>query len=187
VDAQPETPRAHLALYGVHLAAENPPGALQEAARIRELLPAPLRGYASFLEARARFSAGDAPAAGRAVREGLAQLRPDEPGVGLVGTPALQDVLSGANVLAYLGDIGGAAQVIAFADTVRRTMLAPESAPQQAPSGREETWEWARQARVRWLTKCSLLNRRHAPNGSSLTPPPHHQGGDQWHSLFQLL
>jgi serine/threonine-protein kinase len=148
VDAQPQTPRAHLALYGVHLAAENPSGALQEAARIRELLPEPLRGYASFLEARARFSAGDAPAAGRAVREGLVQLRPDAPGVGLVGTPALQDVLSGANVLAYLGDIGGAAQVIAFADTVRRTMLAPESMPQQAPSGREETWEWARQAQL---------------------------------------
>lgn len=148
VDAQPETPRAHVALFGAHLAAENHPAALQEATRIGGLLPESARGFASFLEARARFNAGDAQGAGRAVREGVLRLRPGATGAELIGAPALQDVLAGANILAYLGDIGGAAQVIAVADSVRLMMLAPEVVPSQAPSGRQETWEWARQAQL---------------------------------------
>ncbi|MDZ4673169.1 MAG: protein kinase, partial [Gemmatimonadota bacterium] len=148
VDAQPRTPRARLALFSVYLAAENHPAALQEAARIREILPESERGFASFLEARARFNSGDAGSAGRAIREGMLRLHPTSAGMSLLGTPALQDVLAGANILAYLGDVRGAAQLIALADTVRRVIRPPESGPGHAPSGLDETWEWARQAQL---------------------------------------
>ncbi len=148
VDAQPQTARARLALFGVHLAAENHPAALQEAARIRELLPEPTRGFASFLEARARFNGGDVLGAGRAVREGMLQLHPTPEGLSLLGTAALQDVLASANILSYLGDVPGAAQLIAIADTVRRAVRPPEIGPAQLPSGRDEAWGWARQAQL---------------------------------------
>lgn len=148
VDAQPNTPRARLALFSVYLASGNHAAALQEAARIRDILPEPERGFASFLEARARFNGGDAWAAGRAIREGMLRLHPTSDGMSLLGTPALQDVLAGANILAYLGDVRGAAQLIALADTVRRVIRPPEMGPGQAPSGLDETWEWARQAQL---------------------------------------
>lgn len=148
VDAQPRTPRARMALFSVYLATENHPAALQEAARIRDLLPESERGFASFLEARARFNGGDAWGAGRAIREGMLRLHPTSEGMSLLGTPALQDVLAGANILAYLGDIRGAAQLIALADTVRRVVRPPESGPGHTPSGLDETWEWARQAQL---------------------------------------
>lgn len=148
VEAQPDTPRAHLALYAVHLAGDNYPAALQDAQRIRGLLPEPTRGVASFLEARARFASGDPGGAGRSVREGLQLLQAGQVAPSVVGTPVLQDVLAGANILAYLGDIGGAAQVITVADSIRHQMLAPGADPAGGPSGREETWAWARQAQL---------------------------------------
>ena len=148
VEAQPETPRAHQALYIAQLTAEHYPAALQEARRIAGLLPEETRGFASLLEARVRFASGDPAAAGRAVREGLAALRPTPTTVTALGGSVLQNVLTGANILAYVGDVAGAAQVIAVADTVRRTMLAPESSRPGPPSGVDEVWAWARLAQL---------------------------------------
>jgi len=148
VEAQPETPRAHVALFSAHLASRNFPAALQESVRIRALLPDSARGFASFLEARVRFASGDPVGAGRAVRDGMRQLRPSRAATAAIGASPLADVLTGANILAYLGDIDGAVSLVGFADTLRRTLLPPETSAASGPSGRAEAWEWARQAQL---------------------------------------
>lgn len=148
VEAQPETPRAHQALFVAQLTAGHYPAALVEARRIAALLPEETRGFASMLEARVRFASGDPAAAGRAVREGLAALHPTPATVSELGSSAAQDILTGANILAYVGDVAGAAQVIAAADTVRRSMLPPDAGRPVPPSGSESVWAWARLAQL---------------------------------------
>jgi eukaryotic-like serine/threonine-protein kinase len=122
---QPQTLRAHRALLEAHLTGGDPQSALAEVARIRELSAEGAQPLAGFLEARVRLRMGEAAAAARVLREALTNLDPVVLRLNDLGQEVVADVLSGANVFAFLGDLEGAEAVIRIADQLRRVVLPP--------------------------------------------------------------
>jgi serine/threonine-protein kinase len=122
---QPETIRAHRALLEAYLATGDPQSALSVVARIGALLSDETRPLAGFLEARVRLVLGDASTAAGVLRDALSRFDP----LAVSGTDLEQqivfDVLSGANVFAYVGDLTSAETVIRVADQLRRRVLPP--------------------------------------------------------------
>jgi serine/threonine-protein kinase len=124
---QPGTPRAYRALLEASLASGDPRAALEVVPRIAALWPEPVKPLADFLEARIRFSMGDAASAATILRNALAQFEPSAVPPSSLEQQAITDVLAGANVFAFLGDLAGAEAVIHAADQLRRTILPPGS------------------------------------------------------------
>ncbi len=122
---QPGTPRAYRALLEASLASGDPRAALEVVPRIAALWPAPVKPLADFLEARIRFSMGDAASAATILRNALARFDPSAVPPGSLEQQAITDLLAGANVFAFLGDLAGAEAVIQAADQLRRTILPP--------------------------------------------------------------
>jgi tetratricopeptide (TPR) repeat protein len=54
--------------------------------------------------------------------------------------------MAGANTLAYEGDLGGAAEVIALGDAIRRATLLPQASP--TIWDQDEVWQWSRLAQL---------------------------------------
>lgn len=139
---QPETLRAHRALLEAHLAADDVPAALDQVARIRGVPEEGARDLAGFLEARIRLTQGDAIGAARLLRQILAALDPASLRASGMGQELIWDVLAGANVFAYVGDIEGAAAVIRIAEDLRRLILPPGAIVD--PFGDDRVWQAGR-------------------------------------------
>jgi serine/threonine-protein kinase len=129
VALQPATARAHHALFEAYFASEDWPKASQEVAELRRLLPEAGRNLSAYLEARVRFARGDARSAAGLVRSTTAGFGGRAPALPDFGREFVLDVMAGASTLAYQGDLGGAAEVIALGDAIRRATLIAESSP----------------------------------------------------------
>ncbi|MEZ4413234.1 MAG: protein kinase [Gemmatimonadales bacterium] len=125
--AQPGTGRAHLAMVDAFLANQQYPDALAEVARFRSADPT--NPEMPFLQARVRFVGGDGPRAAAELKSALATITPGD-FAGAEDAPTLMtDVLGGANIFAYYGDLSSAARVIELVDEIRTDVL-PASMPQ---------------------------------------------------------
>jgi eukaryotic-like serine/threonine-protein kinase len=146
VASQPATPRAHHALFEAYFAGEEWDNASREVAELARLLPSPGRNLSAYLEARVRFARGDARSAAALVRSTTASFGGRAPALPDFGREFVSDVMSGANTLAYHGDLDGAAEVIALGDAIRRATQAPE-----APTtiwDQDDVWQWSRLAQL---------------------------------------
>ena len=141
---QPGTTRSHRALLEASLASGNPQAALDVVPRIASLYPEPVRPLADFLEARIRFSMGQASGAATILRGALNRLDLEAAEPGMLEQQSVTDLLAGANVFAFLGDLEGAETVIRAADQLRRTIL-PAGAIVDA-YGDDRVWADARMA-----------------------------------------
>ncbi|HEX7024983.1 MAG TPA: hypothetical protein VF187_09210, partial [Gemmatimonadales bacterium] len=146
VALQPLTARAHHALFEAYFASEDYPSASREVGELRRLLPAPGRDLAAYLEARVRFARGDTRLAADLVRSTTASLAGKTPELPDFGREFVSDVMSGANPLAYQGDLDGAADVIALGDAIRRATALPES--ESGIWNQDGVWEWSRLAQL---------------------------------------
>jgi tetratricopeptide (TPR) repeat protein len=146
VQLQPGTARARRALFEALIATSNFAGASEEARELRRLLPAEGKELASFFEARVRFAAGDLAGAADLVRGTTAALADRHLVLPDFGRELVTDVATGANMLAYQGDIEGATRVLALADEVRRA--APGTGLEPGAWELEEVWEWSRLAQL---------------------------------------
>ena len=125
--AQPGTGRAHLAMVDAFLANQQYPDALAEVARFRSADPT--NPELPFLQARVRFVSGEGPRAAAELKSALATITPGD-FAGAEDAPTLTtDVLAGANIFAYYGDLSSAARVIELVDKIRTDVL-PASIPQ---------------------------------------------------------
>ncbi|NOT08524.1 MAG: hypothetical protein HOP28_10000 [Gemmatimonadales bacterium] len=146
VSHQPTTARAHHALFEAYFVSEDYARASTEVAELRRLLPESGRNLAAYLEARVRLARGDARSAAQLVRTTTAGFAGKAPALPDFGREFVQDVLAGANALAYQGDLEGAADVIALGNALRRATALPE-----APPGiweQDEVWQWSRLAQL---------------------------------------
>jgi serine/threonine-protein kinase len=146
VQLQPGTARARRALFEALIANDDFSAASQEAREFRRLLPAEGQELASFFEARVRFAAGDLAGAADLVRGTTAALADRPLVLPDFGRELVTDVATGANMLAYQGDIDGATRVLALADQVRRA--APGTGLEPGAWDQEEVWEWSRLAQL---------------------------------------
>ncbi|HEV8196612.1 MAG TPA: hypothetical protein VGP87_08225, partial [Gemmatimonadales bacterium] len=146
VALQPATARAHHALFEAYFASENFSDASQEVAELRRLLPAAGRDLSAYLEARVQFARGDAGSAARLVRSTTASFGNRAPALPDFGREFVSDVMAGANVLAYQGDLDGAADVIALGDAIRRATQLAERTP--TIWDQDQVWEWSRLAQL---------------------------------------
>jgi len=146
VQLQPGTARARRALFEALIANDSYTAASEEARELRRLLPAEGQELASFLEARVRFAAGDLAGAADLVRGSIAALADRHLVLPDFGRELVTDVATGANMLAYQGDIEGATRVLALADEVRRA--APGTGLEPGAWEQEEVWEWSRLAQL---------------------------------------
>ncbi len=143
VDLQPGTARARRALFEALIATGSFSAAAEEARELRHLLPSAGRDLATFFEARVRFAAGDVPGAAALIRGTTTALAGRPLALPDFGRELVADVATGANVLAYQGDLEGATRVLALADQVRRAAPGGPDAREQ-----EEVWEWSRLAQL---------------------------------------
>ncbi len=146
VASQPATARAHHALFEAYFAGEDWGHASREVAELARLLPSEGRNLSAYLEARVRFARGDARSAAALVKTTTASFGGRAPMLPDFGREFISDVMSGANTLAYHGDLGGAADVIALGDAIRRATQAPE-----APAtiwDQDDVWQWSRLAQL---------------------------------------
>lgn len=125
--AQPATGRAHLALVDALLANGQYPDAMAEVARFRSVDPA--NPEMPFLQARVRFASGDGPRAAAELKSALATITAGDFAGKEDAPTVMADVMSGANIFAYYGDLSSAARVIELADEIRSEVL-PASMPQ---------------------------------------------------------
>jgi len=146
VQLQPGTARARRALFEALIATENFSGASEEARELRRLLPSRGQELASFFEARVRFASGDVTGAANLVRGTTSALVDRQLVLPDFGRELVSDVATGANMLAYQGDIEGATRVLALADQVRRA--APGTGLEPGAWEMEEVWEWSRLAQL---------------------------------------
>lgn len=146
VALQPATARAHRALFEAYFASEDYLDASQEVAELRRLLPAAGRDLSAYLEARVQFARGDAGSAARLVRSTTASFGDHAPALPDFGREFVSDVMAGANVLAYQGDLDGAADVIALGDAIRRATQLAEREP--TIWDQDQVWEWSRLAQL---------------------------------------
>jgi eukaryotic-like serine/threonine-protein kinase len=146
VASQPGTARARHALFEAYFASEDWGNASREVAELARLLPQEGRNLSAYLEARVRFAKGDARSAAALVKSTTAAFGGRAPALPDFGREFVSDVMAGANTLAYQGDLGGAADVIALGDAIRRATQTPE-----APAtiwDQDEVWQWSRLAQL---------------------------------------
>ncbi|HET9275598.1 MAG TPA: serine/threonine-protein kinase [Gemmatimonadales bacterium] len=146
VGQQPGTARARRALFEALLASEEFAAASTEVRELRRLLPQEGRDLAAFLEARVRFASGDRAGAAALVRGTTRMLADRNVALPDFGRELVQDVAAGANMLAYQGDLDGAANVVALADEIRRA--APPLSLEAPVWNQPKLWEWARLAQL---------------------------------------
>lgn len=135
--AQPATTRAHLAMVDALLASQQYPDAFAEVARFRAADPD--NPEMPFLQARVRFLTGDGPRAAAELKSALATITPGDFAGADDAPTVMNDVLAGANIFAYYGDLSSAARVIELADKIRTEVL-PASMSEEMKGG-----EWKRQ------------------------------------------
>lgn len=143
---QPGTPRAHYHLYKALLASGRVQEARQEVGELRAMYPDSVQPIFGFFDARAQLVGGDVAGAAETVRRTLPLIHPGAVAELDYASETRLELMTGANALAYQGDLGGATQVI----QVGRAL---ELALHQAvnPAGREEmaeTWELNRLAHL---------------------------------------
>lgn len=119
---QPELIRARRALLETQLAAGNHPEALSAAEEIRRLSDRRVRPLVGFLEARVAFEAGETEHASGRATEALALADPRTIDPASLPPDVVGDVLAGANVFAYRGDLERAARAIGLAAELRRSL-----------------------------------------------------------------
>jgi serine/threonine-protein kinase len=146
VASQPVTARAHHALFEAYFGSEDWNNASREVAELGRLLPPAGRNLSAYLEARVRFAKGEARSAATLVRNTTASFRGRAPELPDFGREFVSDVMAGANTLAYQGDLGGAAGVIALGDAIRRATLI--SGPTPTIWDQDEVWQWSRLAQL---------------------------------------
>ena len=120
--AQPATGRAHLALVDALLANQQYPDAMAEVARFRAVDPD--NPEMPFLQARVRFASGDGPQAAAELKSAMATITPGDFAGSEDAPTVMSDVMAGANIFAYYGDLASAARVIELADQIRTDVLA---------------------------------------------------------------
>ena len=125
--AQPATGRAHLAMVDALLASGQYPDAMAEVARFRSVNPS--NPEMPFLQARVRFASGEGPRAAAELKSALATITAGDFAGAEDAPTVMADVMSGANIFAYYGDLSSAARVIELADEIRAEVL-PASMPQ---------------------------------------------------------
>jgi serine/threonine-protein kinase len=113
---QPEIPKAHGALLGALLTAEDYPGATGEVARFRAVAPG--HPELPFDDARIRFASGDAPRATHQLGVSLDSLTMDDL-ASLHGLDAAERLALAANMFAYRGNVARAAKLIDLSNRVR--------------------------------------------------------------------
>lgn len=132
---QPEGPRAHGALLGALLAADDLAGARAEVTRFRAIAPG--HPELPFDDARIRFAAGDAPRAAHQLGVSLDSLTMDDL-TSLHGSDAADRLALAANMFAFQGNVARAARLIDLSNRVRFGEVAPGS---QAAADRDlSTW-----------------------------------------------
>jgi serine/threonine-protein kinase len=134
--AQPATARAHLAMVDALLANQQYPDALAEVARFRAADST--NPEMPFLQARVRFASGEGPRAAAELKSAMATITPGDFAGAEDAPTVLADVLAGANIFAYYGDLSSAARVIELADEISTDVLTA-SMPQSMKGG-----EWKR-------------------------------------------
>lgn len=144
---QPNTARAHYALYEALLASENVPAALQEAGQVRALIPNSVQPLASFLEARAEMDRKRYPEAMRAVRSALDHLDPAALHDLDFGRELTTTVVAGANALSYFGDLTTASRVLRLGRAMREAYWLPMDTT-LGPLGVPSSWEMVRQGQL---------------------------------------
>ena len=119
---QPETPRAHRALVEAYAAAGDVVDADRELARLAGMSGPQEPVLTRVAESRIRFGAGE-------INEAVAELAPtydsllnDRERLDRAAAEDWMTLLSGANALAYVGDVGRAARVIAGVQRARGTV-----------------------------------------------------------------
>jgi serine/threonine-protein kinase len=138
--AQPATGRAHLAMVDALLANQQYPDALAEVARFRAADPT--NPEMPFLQARVRFASGEGPQAAAELKSALATITAGD-FAGREDAPTVMiDVMAGANIFAYYGDLTSAARVIELADEIRTEVL-PASMPQAMKGEDWKRWRLA--------------------------------------------
>ncbi|HQR18759.1 MAG TPA: hypothetical protein PK948_10320, partial [Gemmatimonadales bacterium] len=125
--AQPATGRAHLAMVDALLASQQYPEALAEVARFRASDPD--NPETPFLQARVRFASGEGPRAAAELKAALAAITAGDFAGAEDAPTVMADVLAGANIFAFYGDLTSAARVIELADEIRTEVL-PASMPE---------------------------------------------------------
>ena len=130
--AQPATGRAHLAMVDALLADQQYPAALVEVARFRASDPD--NPETPFLQARVRFASGEGPRAAAELKAALTTITAGDFAGAEDAPTVMADVLAGANIFAYYGDLAYAARVIDLADEIRTEVL-PASMPESMKGG----------------------------------------------------
>ena len=130
--AQPGTGRAHLAMVDALLANQQYPDAMAEVARFRAADPT--NPETPFVQARVRFASGDGPQAAAELKSAMSTITAGDFAGAEDAPTVMADVLAGANIFAFYGDLTSAARVIELADEIRTDVL-PASMP-QADEGR---------------------------------------------------
>jgi len=135
--AQPATARAHLAMVDALLANQQYPDALAEVARFRAADST--NPEMPFLQARVRFASGEGPRAAAELKSAMATITPGD-FAGAEDAPTVMfDVMAGANIFAYYGDLASAARVIELGDDIRTEVLAA-SMPQSMKGDDWKRW-----------------------------------------------
>ncbi len=146
VASQPATARAHHALFEAYFASEDWTNASREVAELGRLLPLAGRNLSAYLEARVQFAKGEWRSAASLVRSTTTSFGGHAPVLPDFGGEFVSDVMAGANTLAYQGDLGGAAEVIALGDAIRRATVLPQVSP--SIWDQDEIWQWSRLAQL---------------------------------------
>jgi serine/threonine-protein kinase len=134
--AQPATGRAHLAMVDALIANQQYGDALAEIARFRASDPD--NPETPFVQARVRFASGEGPQAAAELKAALAGITPGDFAAAEDPPTVMVDVLAGADIFAYYGDLTSAARVIELADEIRTDIL---------PTAMPEAWkggDWKR-------------------------------------------
>jgi len=130
--AQPGTGRAHLAMVDALLANQQYPDAMAEVARFRAADPS--NPETPFVQARVRFASGDGPQAAAELKSAMSTITAGDFAGAEDAPTVMADVLAGANIFAFYGDLTSAARVIELADEIRTDVL-PASMPQAMKGG----------------------------------------------------
>ena len=130
--AQPATGRAHLAMVDALIANQQYADALAEIARFR--VSDPDNPETPFVQARVRYASGEGPQAAAELKAALAGITPGDFAAAEDAPTVMQDVLAGADIFAYYGDLTSAARVIELADEIR-TQILPTSMPEMWKGG----------------------------------------------------
>jgi tetratricopeptide (TPR) repeat protein/TolB-like protein len=134
--AQPATGRAHLAMVDALLASQQYADALAEVARFRAADPS--NPEMPFLQARVRFASGEGPRAAAELKSAMATITAGDFAGAEDAPTVMADVMSGANIFAYYGDLASAARVIELVDEIRTDVLAASIGENM------KGWDWKR-------------------------------------------